>query len=203
MSFFTHHPLLIPKFSAAVLVFQSHKLLIQHCAIFPSSILWSLIPTASAIFPPIFTHDLDASPYCDFIQFVRKIDSISFPLPLAYLHSILFSDTLTQMLSDVYKFIEISLQGTTEKQVAGNKGTLLGTRLSLQSIVFYTLCRRCCKNSNIELISSADRTYMKVLVPLQTSGQNVPNLQSHSRKSRRISFSKLKWTGSHFRAFPY
>ena len=54
------------------------------------------------------------------------------------------------------------------------------------------------------LVSSADRAYMKApsLVLRRTSGQNVPNLWTHSRKSRQIFLSKLKWAGSHFRAFP-
>ena len=54
------------------------------------------------------------------------------------------------------------------------------------------------------LVSSADRAYMKApsLVPRRTSGQNVPNLCTHSRKSRRIFLSKLKWAGSHFKGFP-
>ena len=54
------------------------------------------------------------------------------------------------------------------------------------------------------LVSSADRAYMKApsLVLRRTSGQNVPNLWTHSRKSRRIFLSKLKWAGSHFKAFP-
>ena len=44
--------------------------------------------------------------------------------------------------------------------------------------------------------------YMKALVPRRTSGQNVLNLWTHSRQGRRIFLSKLKWAGSHFRAFP-
>ena len=45
------------------------------------------------------------------------------------------------------------------------------------------------------LVSSADRAYMKApsLVLRRTSGQNVPNLWTHSRKSRQIFLSKLKW----------
>ena len=91
-----------------------------------------------------------------------------------------------------------------------------------QSVVCYTLCRRCRENAvaagegrqenravlvwrgaaSAGLFSSADRAYMKVpsLVLRRTSGQNVPNLWTHSRKNRRIFLSKLKWAGSRFRA---
>ena len=61
-----------------------------------------------------------------------------------------------------------------------------------------------CGAASAELVSPADRAYMKPpsLVQRRTSGQNVPNSWTHSRKSRRIFLSKLKWAGSHFRAFP-
>ena len=110
-----------------------------------------------------------------------------------------------------------------------SKGYPFGTRLCLQSVVCYTLCQRCCENevANREgkHIWSSRKTglWLRVvepqaqgwlrqqtrriwkppfLVPRRTSGQNVPNLWTHSQKSRRIFLSKLKWAGSHFRAFP-
>ena len=110
-----------------------------------------------------------------------------------------------------------------------SKGAPFGTRLCLQSVVCYTLCRRCCENAvaNREgkSIWSSKKTRLWLcgvepqaqgwfhqqtgriwkppsLVLRRTSGQNVPNLWTHSRKSRGIFLLKLKWAGSHFRAFP-
>ena len=109
------------------------------------------------------------------------------------------------------------------------RGLPLGTRLCLQSVVCYTLCRRCRENAVAvgegKGIWSGRKTGLWLrgvepqaqgwfrqqtgriwkpssLVLHRTSGQNVPNLWTHSRKSRRIFLSKLKWAGSHFRAFP-
>ena len=110
-----------------------------------------------------------------------------------------------------------------------SKGAPFGTRLCLQSVVCYTLCRRCCENAvanrDGKSIWSSKKTRLWLcgvepqaqgwfhqqtgriwkppsLVLCRTSGQNVPNLWTHSRKSRQIFLSKLKWAGSHFRAFP-
>ena len=106
------------------------------------------------------------------------------------------------------------------------RGSPFGTRLCSQSVVCYTLCRRCCENAvaagegkgiftagkqgcDCAAWSRKRRTgfisrqgYMKALVPRRTSGQNILNLWTHSRQGRRIFLSKLKWAGSHFRAFP-
>ena len=110
-----------------------------------------------------------------------------------------------------------------------SKGAPFGTRLCLQSVVCYTLCRRCSENkvANREGkgIWSSRKTGLWLRgvepqaqdcfhqqtgriwkppsrIPRRTSGQNVPNLWTLSRKSRRIFLSKLRWAGSHFRAFP-
>ena len=110
-----------------------------------------------------------------------------------------------------------------------SKGAPFGTRLCLQSVVCYTLCRRCRENTVAagegKGIWNGRKTGLWLrgmepqaqdwfrqqtgriwkppsLVPRRTSGQNVPNLWTHSRKSRRIFLSKLKWAGSHFKAFP-
>jgi len=109
------------------------------------------------------------------------------------------------------------------------RGLPLGTRLCSQSVVCYTLCRRCRENAvaagegkgiwsgrkaglwlrGVEP-QPQDWFYQQTgriwkpsfLVPRRTSGQNIPNLWTHSRKNRRIFLSKLKWAGSRFRAFP-
>ena len=54
------------------------------------------------------------------------------------------------------------------------------------------------------LLSSADRAYMKTPVPHPTPdfGTKCPEPVDTLTKSRQIFLSKLKWAGSHFRAFP-
>ena len=54
------------------------------------------------------------------------------------------------------------------------------------------------------LVSSADRAYMKAPVPRPTPdfGTKCPKLVGALTQSRQIFLSKLKWAGSHFRAFP-
>ena len=105
------------------------------------------------------------------------------------------------------------------------RGLPLGTRLCLQSVVCYTLCRRCCENEvaagSGKGIWSSRKTglWLRVvepqaqgwfrqqtgriwkppfLVPRRTSGQNVPNLWTHSQKSKQIFLSKLEWAGKPF-----
>ena len=105
------------------------------------------------------------------------------------------------------------------------KGHPFGTRLCSQSVVCYTLCRRCCENEvaagSGKGIWSSRKTglWLRVvepqaqgwfrqqtgriwkppfLVPRRTSGQNVPNLWTHSQKSKQIFLSKLEWAGKPF-----
>ena len=119
--------------------------------------------------------------------------------------------------------------GYTLRQKRVSKGYPFGTRLCLQSVVCYTLCRRCCENGVAAgegkgiWSSRKTRLWLRGVEPQaqgwfrqqtgriwkppslalrRTSGHFVPNLWTHSRKSRRIFLSKLKWAGSHFRAFP-
>ncbi len=102
------------------------------------------------------------------------------------------------------------------------RGLPLGTRLCLQSVVCYTLCRRCRENAVAagegKGIWSSRKTglWLRVVEPQaqdwfhqqtgriwkspslvlrRTSGQSIPNLWTRSRKSRRNFFSKLKWAG--------
>ena len=90
------------------------------------------------------------------------------------------------------------------------RGLPLGTRLCLQSVVCYTLCRRCCENAVANRegkgIWNGRKTGLWLrgvepqaqgwfrqqtgriwkppsLVLCQTSGQNIPNLWTHSRKN--------------------
>ena len=58
--------------------------------------------------------------------------------------------------------------------------------------------------ANTGLVSSADRAYMKapVLRPTPDFGTKCPEPVDTLTKSRQIFLSKLKWAGSHFRAFP-
>ena len=108
-----------------------------------------------------------------------------------------------------------------------SKGYPFGTRLCLQSVVCYTLCQRCCENevANREgkHIWSSRKTglWLRVvepqaqgwlrqqtrriwkppfLVPRRTSGQNVPNLWTHSQKANRFFSQNWNGRGSHFRA---
>ena len=107
------------------------------------------------------------------------------------------------------------------------RGLPLGTRLCLQSVVCYTLCRRCCENEvaagSGKGIWSSRKTglWLRVvepqaqgwfrqqtgriwkppfLVPRRTSGQNVPNLWTHSQKANRFFSQNWNGRGSHFRA---
>ena len=54
------------------------------------------------------------------------------------------------------------------------------------------------------LVSSADRAYMKAPVPRPTPdfGTKCPELVDTLTKKQTDFLSKLKWAGSHFRAFP-
>ncbi len=107
------------------------------------------------------------------------------------------------------------------------RGLPLGTRLCSQSVVCYTLCRRCCENAvatgegkgvpsqnraviawrgaaSAGLVSSADRAYMNAPVPRPTPnyGTKCPRRIATLTKKQTDFSLKLKWAGSHFRAFP-
>ena len=106
-----------------------------------------------------------------------------------------------------------------------SKGYPFGTRLCLQSVVCYTLCRRCCENAVAtgkgKHIWSSRKTGLWLcgvepqaqgwfrqqigriwkppsLVLRRTSGQNIPNLWTHSRKNWNgreaiLRLSRLDW----------
>ena len=118
--------------------------------------------------------------------------------------------------------------GYTLRQNRVSKGYPFGTRLCLPSVVCYTLCRRCCENEVANrkgkgiwssrkaglwlrvvepqtqgwFHQQTGRIWKPLPRPTPDFGTKCPEPVDTLTKSRQIFLSKLKWAGSHFRAFP-